>query len=312
MSSFLVTGGAGFIGSNICEELIRRGHKVRVIDDLSTGNIDNIKGILSKIEFINDSICNADAIKKACCGMDFVLHQAAIPSVPRSVKDPLTSNHVNIDGTLNVLLAARDSGVRKVVFAASSSAYGESESLPKKEEMKPMPLSPYAISKLAGEHYCKVFCDLYGIETVSLRYFNVFGPKQDPASEYAAVVPKFISSILAGRQPLIYGDGLQTRDFTFIKNVVEANILCTERKLHGEVLNIATGSRITLIRLVEMLNSIIGSDIEPELGDEREGDIRHSLADISLAEKVIGYRPKICVEEGLKETVRWFKNKKSS
>lgn len=300
---YLVTGGAGFIGTNLCEELLKRGHKVRIIDNLSTGREENIEGIINDIELVKGDIRELNTIKKAAHGVDYILHQAALPSVPRSVADPIESNNVNIDGTLNVLAAARDEGVKRVVLASSSSVYGNNEILPKIETMVTKPLSPYAITKYAGELYAKVFYDIYGLETVSLRYFNIFGLKQDPNSQYSAVIPRFITAMLKDESPVIYGDGEQSRDFTYIDNAVEANILAaaSPEAGHGEVMNIACGKKLTLNQLIDIINAILGRKIKPIYAEERKGDIKHSLADICLAESLLGYKVKVDAEEGLQK-----------
>lgn len=308
--SYLVTGGAGFIGSNIVERLIKERKQVKVIDSFTTGKRENIEPFLPHIEFIKGDIRNPNLVKKVMDGVDYVLHQAAVPSVPRSVKDPLTSNSANVEGTLNILVAARDAKVKRVVYASSSSIYGDTPVLPKREDMEPNPLSPYAVSKFAGELYCKVFYQIYSLETVCLRYFNVFGPRQDPSSQYAAVIPKFITCILNKGQPIIYGDGEQSRDFTYVANVVEANILAAKAEdTSGEVFNIACGQRTTINELVEKLNKILGLNIEPHYTKPRKGDVKHSLADIFEAKKKLGYTPKTNFEEGLKMAVKWFKQK---
>lgn len=306
---FAVTGGAGFIGSNIVIELVKNDNEVVVIDNLLTGKLDNLSDIMDEIRFVEGDIQNLDLLKREFIDIDYVLHQAALPSVPRSVDDPIASNQNNVDGTLNVLVAARDAGVKRVVYAASSSAYGNSPSLPKKEDMKPDPLSPYAITKLVGEQYCKVFYELYGLETVSLRYFNVFGPHQDPNSQYAAVIPKFITAMLNDESPVIFGDGEHSRDFTYIQNNVDANILaCEVVGAAGKMFNIASGKRITLNQLIATLNEIIGKNLEPIYTKPRSGDIMHSLADITLAREILGYKPRYGFEDGLKKTVEWFDN----
>ena len=306
---FIVTGGAGFIGSNIVDRLVAEDNEVVVIDNLLTSKIDNLKDVMSRIKFVNGDIQDLDLLAKEFDGADYVLHQAALASVPRSIDNPIASNQNNIDGTLNVLVAARDAGVKRVVYAASSSAYGNTPTLPKYEGMAPDPLSPYAITKLVGEQYCKVFYDIYGLETVSLRYFNVFGPRQDPNSQYAAVIPKFITAMLNDERPVIFGDGEQSRDFTYVQNNVDANLLaCTAANTAGRMFNIACGERITLNQLVEVLNDILGKDIEPVHEDERAGDVKHSLADISLAGDVLGYEPEYDFKEGLLKTVEWFKH----
>jgi len=306
---FLVTGGAGFIGSHIVEELLKRGEKVRVLDNFSTGKRENIAPFLKEIELIEGDIRNPEVVKKAMKGVNYVLHQAALPSVFRSIKDPLTTNEVNVLGTLNILMAAKEARVKKIVYASSSSVYGDTPSLPKREDMQPSPLSPYALSKLAGEEYSRLFTSLYGLEIISLRYFNVFGPRQDPTSQYAAVIPKFISSLLKGERPTIYGDGEQSRDFTYVSNVVSANLLATASKVKKGIFNIACGKRITVNELVKGLNGIMNMDIEPLYTHPRPGDVRHSQADISRAGKVLGYKVEVNFEEGLKKTVEWFRKK---
>ncbi len=305
MVSYLVTGGAGFIGSHIVEELVKRRKKVKVLDNFSTGKRENIAPFWKEIELIEGDIRDSRTVKKAVKGVDYILHQAALPSVPRSIADPITTNEVNVLGTLNILRAAKERGVKKVVYASSSSVYGDTPQLPKRESMQLSPLSPYALSKLAGEEYSKLFTSLYGLETVILRYFNVFGPRQDPASQYAAVIPKFVSSMLKGKRPTIYGDGEQSRDFTYVWNVVHANLLATSQTKEG-VFNIASGKRITVNELVKNLNRIMNTDLEPLYTDPRPGDVRHSLADISQAEKTLGYRVEVDFEEGLRKTVEWF------
>lgn len=305
----LVTGGAGFIGSNICRVLARRKAKVLVLDNFSTGKEENLAKIHNQVEIIKEDITDLKMVRKVVQNVDYILHQAALPSVPRSVKDPLSSNQANVVGTLNVLLVARDAGVKRVIYASSSSVYGDSPLLPKKEDMNPAPLSPYAVSKLSGEYYCQVFYSVYGLETVILRYFNVFGPHQDPTSLYAAVIPKFIQAMLKGEAPTIYGDGEQSRDFTYVDNVVQANILALETKdAAGKILNIACGERTKVNDLVNSLNKILGRRIKPSFASPRPGDVKHSVASISLAKKVLGYQPQISIEEGLERTVEWHKN----
>lgn len=303
---YLVTGGSGFIGSNLADHLAEK-HDITIIDNFATGRAANVADLRKhkNVTFIEGSITDLDLMQEITRGMDGIFHQAAIPSVPRSVKDPLTTNEANVTGTLVVLQAAKENGVRKVVTASSSSVYGDTPTLPKEEGMSPNPLSPYAVSKLADEYYGKVFHELYGIQTVFLRYFNVFGPRQDPASEYAAVIPKFITRLLDGRPPIIYGDGGQTRDFTFIKDVIQANVKAMESDATG-IYNIACGKRISLNELAEILMEIIGTHAEPIYEPVREGDIRDSLADISRAKAAFGYEPAFTLEEGLKETVKWF------
>ena len=301
----VVTGGAGFIGSNLAEELLKK-HEVTVIDNLSTGRIENLDQIMDKINFIEGSITNLDLLKEAFSGSDTVFHEAAIPSVQRSVDNPIASNEANVEGTLKVLVAARDCGVRKVVYASSSSAYGNTPTLPKIEDMKPNPRSPYAVSKLAGEYYCRVFSEVYGLKTACLRYFNVYGPRQNPHSEYAAVIPRFVTRILAHEPPVIYGDGGQTRDFTFVKDVVKANILAGESPAEG-VFNIACGKRVSLNELAGKIMEITGIKVEMSYEGARPGDVRDSLADISSAGDKLGYKPGFELDSGLRETVEWFR-----
>jgi UDP-glucose 4-epimerase len=300
----VVTGGAGFIGSNLSEELLKK-HEVTVIDNLSTGRIENLDQIIDKINFIQGSITDLDLLKEAFSGSDTVFHQAAIPSVQRSIDNPIVSNKANIDGTLNILVAARDCDVRKVVYASSSSAYGNTPTLPKREDMKPNPRSPYAVSKLTGEYYCRVFSNVYGLKTACLRYFNVYGPRQNPESQYAAVIPRFVTRILAHEPPVIYGDGEQTRDFTFVKDVVKANIQAMQSPAEG-VFNIACGQRVSLNELARKIMQITGIDIEPIYDKPRQGDVRDSLADISSARKMLGYKPDFNLNSGLEGTIKWF------
>ncbi|MBN1540806.1 SDR family oxidoreductase [candidate division KSB1 bacterium] len=313
MAFYLVTGGAGFIGSNIVAELLRRGERVRVLDNFSTGKRDNILAVRERIEIVEGDIRSYHVVRDAVEGVDFVLHQAALPSVPRSVRDPITSNEVNVTGTLNLLNAARETGVKRLVYASSSSIYGDLETLPKTEDMLPKPLSPYAVSKMAGEKYCMVFHSLYGLETVALRYFNVFGPHQDPTSQYSAVIPKFVVAMLRGESPVIYGDGEQSRDFTFVANVVQANLLACEQGLEdvsGQVFNVATGRRITLNLLVRTLNEILGSDVSPVYAELRAGDVKHSLANIGKAQQFLGYTPQADLQTGLQAVVEWMRTGK--
>ena len=309
MSLYLITGAGGFIGSSLARALLARGEQVRGVDNFSTGKRENLADIFDRVDLHESDLLDLDAMRKACAGVDFVLHEAAIPSVPKSVLDPLGSNHANIDGTLNLLLAARDAKVKRVVYAASSSAYGDTPTLPKHEVMKPDPISPYAVAKLAGEHYMVSFFRCYGLETVSLRYFNVFGPRQDPSSPYSGVLAKFITLMLRGEQPTIYGDGEQSRDFTYIDNVVEANLLAchSPSSVAGQVFNIATGRRVSLNETFKLLLGLTSYTGQPKYGPEREGDIQHSLADISKAEKAFGYHPTVNFEEGLRRTVEWYR-----
>ncbi len=306
---YLVTGGAGFIGSNTVDELIRRGHSVIVLDDLSNGRESNLDGVKGKIEFVRGSITDSEIVQKACRGVDYVIHLAARASVPRSVKDPLSSNQINVDGTLKVLLAARDARVRRVVFSASSSAYGEMPTLPKVESMPAAPISPYGVSKLTGELYLQVFGRCYGLENVSLRYFNVFGPRQDPGSPYSGVLARFCLAVLEGAQPIVFGDGEQSRDFNFIENVVQVNLLaCEAPNASGLVFNIGTGGRFTLNHTLKLLEKFSGKPIKSKYDPPREGDIRDSQADIALARRILGYDPKVGFEEGLRRTWEWYKS----
>ena len=305
MSSYLVTGGAGFIGSHLTEELVRRGHRVRVADSLVTGkrrNLDHISGV----EFLEGDLADLSFAERAVAGMDFVLHQAAIPSVPRSVKDPIASHRANSDATLNVLLAARDSGVRRLVFAGSSSEYGNTPTLPKREDMPSSPLSPYALQKVTGTTYCQMFYRLYGFEAVAIRYFNVFGPRQDPSSPYSGVISVFATALSEGRRPTIYGDGEQTRDFTYVANVVDGVLrACEAPKAPGEAINVACGTRISLNQLLSVMNRIVGTALEAIYAPERPGDVKDSQADISKARALLGYEPTVGLEEGLRHTLTW-------
>jgi nucleoside-diphosphate-sugar epimerase len=310
MSKVLVTGGGGFIGSNLTEALLKMGHQVRVLDNFSTGKKENLvyHEAYPFLEVVEGDLCDFATCQRAMEGIQYVFHQAALPSVQRSVEDPLTSNTVNTGGTLNLLVAARDMGVRRLIYAASSSAYGDTPTLPKKEEMTPSPLSPYALQKFIGEEYCRLFSELYNLETISLRYFNIFGPKQDPNSIYSAVIPRFIGALLSGRSPVIYGDGEQSRDFTYIDNVVHANLLAMNaERTQGEVINVACGRRVSLNQLVRILQDIIGSHVSPLYEEARQGDVRHSLADIRRGKTILNYDPKVGIEEGLRRTVEFFK-----
>jgi len=307
MDTYLVTGGAGFIGSHIVDELVRRGESVRVLDNLSTGKRENLAGVIEQIEFREGDIRSLETVRCAIQGVDYVLHQAALPSVPRSVADPLTSHEVNVTGTLNVLIAARDAQVKRLVYVSSSSVYGNSPTLPKHEKMPTNPLSPYAVSKLAGENYCRAFYQVYQVPTVILRYFNVFGPRQDPTSQYSAVIPKFIQALLHGEPSTIHGDGMQSRDFTYVANVVQANLLACEKDAAvGEVMNVACGEAHTLLDLHRELEDLISKSIPPTFTATRAGDVKHSLAAIERAENLLGYKPIVGWNEGLRRTVIHF------
>jgi UDP-glucose 4-epimerase len=309
MSLYLVTGGAGFIGSHLAEELVRRGHQVRVLDNFSTGKRSNLEHVPG-VELVEGDLADADACATAVRGVEYVLHQGAIPSVPRSVADPVTSNRSNVDGSLNILVAARDAGVRRVVYAGSSSAYGDTPTLPKREDMPTRPLSPYALQKLVAEQYCQLFTSLYGLETVTTRYFNVFGPRQDPGSPYSGVISLFSTALLQGRQPTIYGDGGQTRDFTYIANVVDGVLrACDAPAASGQVINVATGGRISLNALLSAMNDILGTSITPVYGAPRAGDVRDSQADISKAKTLLGYEPTVSLEDGLRRTLDWARSR---
>ncbi|HAK95547.1 MAG TPA: LPS biosynthesis protein WbpP [Planctomycetes bacterium] len=310
MMRYLVTGGAGFIGSALCHRLAAEGRKVVVLDDFSTGDPERLAAIRAAVTLIEGDIRDRAAVDRAMRGVGTVFHEAALPSVARSVEDPLASNDVNVSGTLTVLESARRAGVRRLVYAASSSAYGDTPALPKREDMKPSPRSPYAIGKLAGEHYAEAYFRLFGLETVSLRYFNVFGPRQDPRSHYAAVIPRFITAALAGAPATIYGDGLQSRDFTFVDNVVDANLRAAEASgAPGHVFNIACGRRYTLLDLLAMIAAALGRDapVPPVHEPDRPGDVRHSLADIAAARAALGYEPAIDMQEGIRRTVDWYR-----
>jgi len=306
MASYLVTGGAGFIGSHIVDELIRRGERVRILDDFSSGRRENVPA--AGVELIHGDAADPEAARRAVDGCEFVIHQAAIPSVPKSVKDPATSHHANVDGTLQILLAARDAGVRRLVFAGSSSVYGDAAVLPKREDMPTAPLSPYALQKLFGEEYCRMFTRLYGLETVTTRYFNVFGPRQQPGSPYSGVISLFIEALASGQAPTVHGDGEQTRDFTYVADVVDGVLrACTAEGVSGEVINVATGGRVSLRQLIAALQKILGTNVQPLFGPTREGDVRDSQADITKARQLLGYQPRTSLEDGLRKTVAWFK-----
>jgi nucleoside-diphosphate-sugar epimerase len=307
MSRYLVTGGAGFIGSHLVEELLRRGESVRIADNFSTGKRENLPSG-GEVDLIEGDLSDAAVAERAVAGCEFVLHQAAIPSVPRSVKDPLTSHRANVDATLQVLLAARAAGVKRVVYAGSSSAYGDTAVLPKREDMKPQPLSPYALQKLVGEQYCQLFSRLYGLETVTIRYFNVFGPRQDPGSPYSGVISLFIKAMTEGQPPTIYGDGKQTRDFTYVADVVQGVLLaCQARNVSGEVINVACGGRVSLIDLMKALEVILCQQVAPDFAPAREGDVRDSQADIFKARQLLGFSPSVPFEDGLRRTVAWYR-----
>ncbi len=310
MALYLITGIGGFIGSSLARALLARGDGVRGVDNFSTGKRDNLNEISNRIDFHEADILDLGAMRKACAGVDYIFHEAAIPSVPKSVLDPLGSNQANIDGTVNVLVAARDAKVKRVVYAASSSAYGDTPTLPKYEAMTPDPISPYAVGKLASEHYMISFYRCYGLETVSLRYFNIFGPRQDPSSPYSGVLAKFITTMLNGQQPTIFGDGEQSRDFTYIDNAVDANLLACKApaaKAAGQVFNVAIGRRVTLNETFKLLQGLTAYSGQPKYAPEREGDIKHSLADISKAEAGLGYKPVVDFEDGLRRTVEWYR-----
>ena len=305
MSGYLVTGGAGFIGSHICKELLRRGESVVVLDNFATGKRDNLRDVARDLRIIEGDLRDLVVVREAVRGADYVLHQGALPSVPRSVADPITSHQVNTEGTLNVLVAARDAGVKRVVFASSSSVYGDTPVLPKREDMPPNPKSPYAVSKLTGEHYCRVFYEIYGLETVALRYFNVFGPRQDPDSQYAAAIAKFTRAMLDGGEITVYGDGEQTRDFTYVANVVEANLLATGAPgAAGKVFNIACGDQVSLNQVIRHLAELVRRESEVVYQPPRAGDVKHSRADIASASSILGYRVRLAFDEGLARTLR--------
>jgi nucleoside-diphosphate-sugar epimerase len=305
---YLVTGGGGFIGSNIAEHLIGQGRSVRVLDNFSSGKRENVRPFADRAEIIEGDLRDSKSLQHAVTGVRFVLHLGAMPSVIRSVEDPRTTHEANITGTLNLLLAARDAGVQRVVFSSSSSVYGDTPTLPKREDMPPSPLSPYAVHKVTGEYYGRIFWQLYGLETIALRYFNVFGPRQDPRSQYAAVIPRFITAILKDESPTIFGDGKQTRDFSHVENIIEANVRACEapKEALGESFNIACGGRISLLDLVDTVNKIVGKNIKPKLDPPRPGDILHSQADISKAEKLLGWKPRVSFPDGIVKTIAWY------
>lgn len=308
MANYLVTGGAGFIGSNLVRHLVQQNEDVRVVDDLSTGKKKNIIPYLDRVDFMEATLVDAKVCREAVRDMDYILHQAAIPSVPRSVNDPVRSNEANVTATVNLLTAAKDAGIKRFVYAASSSAYGDVEVSPKHEGLKPRPKSPYAVTKLAGEHYCRAFYECFGLETVALRYFNVFGPNQDPASQYSAVIPKFVTCIMNDEPPPVNGDGTQSRDFTYVDNNVKANILaCTAPEAAGEMMNIACGGSVTLLQLIDYINEILGREIKPVFRAPRPGDVMHSMAAIQKAQQLLGYEPEISFREGLEKTIEWYK-----
>jgi nucleoside-diphosphate-sugar epimerase len=308
MDKFLVTGGAGFIGSNICKKLVSQDCFVRVVDNLLTGKKSNLTGIIDKIEFIEADMGNAAVARSAMKGIDVVLHQGALPSVPLSIDDPAATHRHCVDATLTLLLAARDAKIKRFVYAASSSAYGDTPTLPKVETMAVNPLSPYAVAKLVGEYYCSVFYKVFGLETISLRYFNIFGPQQDPTSQYAAAIPAFVTSVLKDISPTVYGDGEQSRDFTYVDNVVEANLLAARAKhTKGEVVNIACGQAVTVNEIINMINEFVGKNVKPIYASSRAGDVKHSLADITLARKLIGFKPIVPFKQGLQKAITWYR-----
>ena len=308
MAHYLVTGGAGFIGSHLVEELVRRGEKVRVLDNFSTGRRENIEPFIGRVELIEGDFRSQHIVREAVRGVDYVLHQGALPSVPRSIDDPITTNEVNVTGTLNVLDAAKDAGVKRVVYASSSSVYGPDPELPVREDMNPNPVSPYAVAKLTGEKYCRVFSKVYGLETVALRYFNIFGPGQDPKSQYSAFIPLFVIGMMEGQQLIIDGDGNQAKDFTYVSNVVEANLLAIEAEgVSGEVFNVGCGASTSVNEVVAHLREIVGSEGDISYGPPRPGDVPQSLADISRAQDKLGYEPKVLIAEGLKRVALWYR-----
>ncbi len=309
MEKFLVTGGAGFIGSNICKKLVSQGCFVRVVDNLLTGKKSNLEDIIDKIEFIEADMGDEKVARAVMKDIDIVLHHGALPSVPRSVEDPAATHKHCVDATFILLLAARNAGIKRFIFASSSSVYGDTPTMPKVETMLPMPLSPYAVGKLAGEYYCSVFHKVFGLETISLRYFNVFGPQQDPTSQYAAAIPAFVTSILNDKQPTVFGDGLQSRDFTYVDNVAEANLLAARaQKTNGEVLNIASSNAVTVNETIDMINELLGKNIKPVYTEPRPGDVKHSLADINAAKNLIGFKPQVSFKQGLQLAIDWYRD----
>jgi len=308
MEKFLVTGGAGFIGSNLCRRLVAQGCFVRVVDNLLTGKRSNLATMMDKIEFVEADMGVPEVARSVVQDIDVILHEGALPSVPRSVDDPAATHQHCVDATFTLLLAARDAGVKRLVYAASSSAYGDTPTLPKVETMAPNPLSPYAVGKLVGEYYCSVFSKVFGLQTIALRYFNVFGPHQDPASQYAAAIPAFVTAILRDESPTIYGDGEQSRDFTYVDNVVQANLLAARAKeTHGEVVNVACGEAVTVNGIIGMINQLLGKNVKPIYVPARAGDVKHSLADITAAKKLIGFKPVVLFREGLEKSIDWYR-----
>ena len=309
MANCLVTGGAGFIGSHLVRGLLAAGHAVRVLDNFSTGRRENLAGVADRIDLVEGDLCRPEQTLRACQDVELIFHEAAVPSVPVSVENPVKTHEANITGTLNLLRSAVTQKCRRVIYAASSSAYGDSEVSPKHEGIPPCPLSPYAVQKLAGEHYCRAFCECYGLETLSLRYFNVFGPRQDPQSQYAAAIPAFVTAILANRPPTVYGDGEQTRDFTYIDNVVHGNLLAAGMpKAGGQVVNLACGDRISVNQVIAKINDLLGKNVEPIYTDPRPGDVRHSCADIRLARELLKFEPQVSFDDGMARAIEYYKS----